>query len=610
MNSRQQDDHEATVAGRTEGIIFAELLRLLKLVSKPAWATPALVSLGLLCSLAETVGITLILLFFYSAMGQLDTAGSTGGLFGDVLHHVTAWLGSSTKIAAGILILIVARGLLAFAYSVLSADVGEHISEMTRNLLHQQYLSVSYPFIQRYEQAQLLEILGTESWLIAGAYNSLTRVIVSCCSIFVFAAFLFSLSWQITLVAIAGTLIISFILRRLSEPARNVGRRVKQVHQALGEQMLMTLQGMRTIRAYGQEDVHQQRFVRFSSEAQKASMALTRLSSMLNPLTEIGYLGILCVIIVTTGLWGSTFATTLAAVALLYRLQPYVRELEGNLLHLAQIQPQLRSVRRMLEKGDKDYPSPGHRPISSITKSIRFKNVTFRYEPDAAPALVDVSFEIPVGSTTALVGVSGAGKTTIVNLLLRLYQPSSGTILVDDVPIEDILRADWLSLLAVAGQDVDLIEGTVIENVRMAGCEATEASVIAASEIAGVSEFIEALPEGYETWIGQEGMRFSGGQRQRVGLARAVLRDPQLLMLDEAMSALDPGLEQRIRRAIADCFVGRTILIITHRIETVLNADHVICVEQGRVAAQGSPQELLSDPEAILSRTLDPKGAR
>jgi ABC-type multidrug transport system fused ATPase/permease subunit len=229
VNSRQHDDHDGRAVDRAPRIVFSELSGLLKLVSKPAWATPALVILGLLSSLAETIGITLILLFFYSAMGQVDTAASTGGLFGDVLHHAIAWLGSSTKIAAGILMLIVARGLLAFAYSVLSADVGERISEMTRNQLHQQYLSASYPFIRCHEQAQLMELLGTESWLVAGAYGSLTRVIVSCCSIFVFAAFLFSLSWQITLIAIAGTLIISFILRRLSEPARRTGERVKQV---------------------------------------------------------------------------------------------------------------------------------------------------------------------------------------------------------------------------------------------------------------------------------------------------------------------------------------------------------------------------------------------
>jgi ABC-type multidrug transport system fused ATPase/permease subunit len=183
------------------------------------------------------------------------------------------------------------------------------------------------------------------------------------------------------------------------------------------------------------------------------------------------------------------------------------------------------------------------------------------------------------------VGASGAGKTTIINLLLRLYQPSSGTIWVDDVPLEEVRRTDWLRLLAVAGQDVDLVEGTVIDNIRMADNDATEQEVVAASRIAGVAEFIESLPEGYGAWIGQQGLRFSGGQRQRLGLARAILRDPGFLMLDEAMSALDGELEGQIRGAIEDRFAGRTILIITHRSEAVLNADHVIRIEDGMVVA-------------------------
>lgn len=588
-------DHEDAKKGRVapaqaRRAAFDHLSRLLKIAQKPRWATPTLIVLGLGSSFAETVGIGLIILFFYSAMGQLDEAASTGGVLGQALDYASDWLGSSTQMAAVILLLIVARGSLAFANNIISAHVSEQISEKARNLIHQQYLSVAYSFIQRHEQAQLMEVLGTESWLIAGAYGSLTRIIISGCSILVFAAFLLALSWQITLAALVGSFLISAGLRRLSEPARELGKRVKRVHQELGEHMLMTLEGLRTIRAYGLEEAHQRRFEHFSAEARETSMALTRLSSLLNPLTEVGYLAILCLIIAGASLWNASFPTTLAAVALLYRLQPRTREMEGNLLYMAQIEPQLRSVRMMLERNDKEYPALGHLPIRSPRKSIRFDRVTFQYQAGSKPALKDVSFEIPVGVTTALVGPSGAGKTTVISLLLRLYQPSSGTIWVDDMPIDEVRRTDWLKLLAVAGQDVDLIEGTVIDNIRMADINATEADVIAASRIAGVSEFIESLPEGYGTWIGQQGLRFSGGQRQRIELARAILRNPDFLMLDEAMSALDRGLEERIRSAIDDRFAGRTILIITHRVETVLDAEHVIHIEDGMVVGEGAAQ--------------------
>ena len=452
--SNQGEAEERRLApGQARRAAFDHLSRLLKIAPKPRWATPTLIVLGLGSSFAETLGITLIVLLVYSAVGQLDTATVSDGILSQALHYVSAWFDTSAQMAAVILLLIIARGGLAFANNNISAYVSEKISEKARNLLHEQYLTVSYSFIQRHEQAQLMEVLGTESWLIASAYGSLTRIIISGCSILAFAIFLFALSWQITLTAIVGSLLISTALRRLSRPAQELGKRAKRVHQELGEHMLMTLEGLRTIRAYGQEEVHQRRFIGSSAEARQTSIALTRLSSLLNPLTEIGYLGILCVIIGGSSLFDASIATILAAVALLYRLQSHTRNIDGNLLYIAQIEPQLRSLRMMLQKDDKEYPVPGYQPIRSLSKSIRFDCVTFQYEAGSKPALKNVTFEIPVGVTTALVGASGAGKTTIINLLLRLYQPSSGTIRLNiarvtestTMPIISWRRLNWFS---------------------------------------------------------------------------------------------------------------------------------------------------------------------
>lgn len=583
-----EHDHTVGVAprrstGQARRAAIAHLRQLLRITRKPRWATPALIALGLGASVAETLGITLIILFFYSASGQVDKAATVAGAFGRVLESAAGWFSSSMQMAGVILLLIVLRGAMAFANSIINAYVSEGISERVRNLIHERYLTISYASVQQYTQAQLMEVLGSESWIVAGAYAGMTRILISACSVLVFTGVLLALSWKITVAAVLGVACISLVLRRLSRPAQRLGLRVKAVHQQLGEHMLMTLEGLRTIRAYGQEAQHQARFVRSSAEARAASMALTRLSALLHPLTEVGYLGILCLIIAGTGIWQTSFATTLAAVALLYRLQPYTSDVEGNLLYLAQIEPQLQSVLAMVESQESAHRVAAERPFPALRTGIRFDHVTFRYQPGDTPALDDVSFEIPAGQTTALIGASGAGKTTIINLLLGLYRPTSGTIWIDDLPLEEVRRTEWLERLAVAGQDVDLVEGTVIDNIRMANGDATHAMILDASAVAGVAEFIEPLADGYETWIGQQGLRFSGGQRQRVGLARAILRDPDFLMLDEAMSALDQDLERRVRGALVERFAGRTILIITHRLETLHDVAHHVHIADGRV---------------------------
>jgi ABC-type multidrug transport system fused ATPase/permease subunit len=560
------------------------LSALLRLTPKPAWVTPVLIGLGLATSLAETMGIALIVAFLYSALGQTGDAGpAVGGLLGQALDRARAVFGSPALMALGILLLILARAFLAYANHAISAKISERISESARNCIHERYLTAPYAFMQQHEQAQLIEVLGSESWLVADAYRSLTRILIGACSIVVFGVFLLALSWQITLTAFVGSIVMSMMLRRLSRPAQALGRQVKQVHQELGEQMLMTIEGLRTIRAYGQEDSHQERFVRSSADARRTSLALTRLSALLDPITEVGFLVILCVIVAAAVHWGTGLATVLAAAALLYRLQPHAREIEGHLLHLAQIEPQLRSVRAMLQTDDAARDSQGHLPVQALRQGIRFEGVSFSYADGLPLALDNVSFEIPAGRTTALVGASGAGKTTLIHLLLRLFLPVAGMIHVDGMPLQDLRRKEWLGLLAVAGQDVDLVEGTVIDNIRMADAKASQDDVLEAARMAGVAEFVDSLPEGYETWIGQQGHRFSGGQRQRLGLARALLRKPQLLILDEAMNALDSELEHRIRQAIAQRFSNSTVLIISHRADTVRSADHVVHLQGGRV---------------------------
>ncbi|MCF8708612.1 ABC transporter ATP-binding protein [Rhizorhapis sp. SPR117] len=563
---------------------------------------PLLIGLGVFASLAETAGISLIILFLYAALGQFDAPGAAARDFGQLAASILQALGGPLQLAAAIFALIVLRGIIGYAYSRISLGLAARISETARNVIHGQYLDVSYDFIRRHEQAELMEILGTDSWGVAAAYNAFMRLIINVCAIAVFVFFLLLLSWRITLIAALCATLVSLFLARLSRPVTQLGASVKSEHQSMGALMLMTLQGMRAIRAYGRERAQQKAFLKSSAAARRSLARMERLSAAIGPATQMGYLAIICLIVGGAGLLKVDFHTTLTMVALLYRLQPHLQEFESNSLFLAQSSPQLQSVRRMIGRTGKSFPDQGMLPMPDQYQSIGFRDVTFGY--DGKHALDNVSFDIPHGRTTALVGASGSGKTTIVSLLLRLYTPQSGQILLDGVEIGNIRRDEWLQALAVAGQDIDLVEGTVRDNVLMARPDADEAALAQAYALSGLADMLSGLEYGDRNWIGQQGLNLSGGERQRVGLARAILRDPDILILDEATSALDTALEAQIRKALEQRFAGRTILIITHRLETVRHVDHVICLSEGRMLGEGPPAEMLEPRPGISLAAL------
>ena len=567
-----------------------DLNALLAIAPAAKRAAPLLVIMGLVASLAETAGISLIIVFLYAAFGQLDDTGTVARDFGQAAASILEWLGGPAELATAIFALIVMRGVIAYFYNRIAQGLGARISESARNAIHSEYLGVSYDFIRRHEQAELMEVLGTDSWGIAAAYNAFTRLIINICAAAVFAFFLFMLSWRITLIAIICAGAVSFFLERLSRPVTQLGASVKAEHQSMGGLMLMTLQGMRAIRAYGREKAQNAAFVKSSASARESLARMERLSAAIRPATEIGYLAIICLIVGGAGALKVDFHATLTIVALLYRLQPHLQEFASNSLFLAQSAPQLQSVRRMIGPEGKTYPDPGSLPMPETFQSIAFRDVAFGY--DEKEALDHVSFTVPAGRTTALVGASGSGKTTIVNLLLRLYRPESGQILLDETDIAAIRREDWLRAIAVAGQDIDLVEGTVRDNVLMARSDANRAALADAYALSGLADMLAGLEYGDRDWIGQQGLNLSGGERQRVGLARAILRDPGILILDEATSALDTALEARVRTCLEQRFAGRTVLIITHRLETVRNVDHVVRIGNGRVLAEGTPAEV------------------
>jgi ABC-type multidrug transport system fused ATPase/permease subunit len=342
---------------------------------------------------------------------------------------------------------------------------------------------------------------------------------------------------------------------------------------------------MRTLRAFAQEPYILRVFTAASSKVRRLAVSAERIKALVGPVGELASLGAIVAIAVVASIWRIDTPTTVAAVMLLFRLQPHLRELESHRLALSSMGASLRTVREAIERNDKPWPTEGHEPFSGLQREVRFEHVSFSHDPRRPPSLDGVNFTIRKGAVTALSGPSGSGKSTIINLLLRLYEPGSGRILVDGLDLLAIERRGWLERIAVAGQDVELIEGTVEQNIRLARHDATPDDLRDACAAAEILDDILAVPEGFGARIGPGGLSFSGGQRQRLGLARALVRKPEILILDEALSALEPALEDRIRANIANRMASATVLVVSHRADAAAQSDAELRIEKGRIVA-------------------------
>jgi len=412
------------------------------------------------------------------------------------------------------------------------------------------------------------------------------------------AGALLFVSWQLSLVMlIVGPGIfatISVFGRRIRRSAQ---RRQLQFADVTGR-LIEILEGIKVIKAFRAEDHEQDGFARSSRRLFRRGMRVavnrTLARTFVDLLNKVAATGVLVlgIFLVLRGRWGLSIGDLGAFAVITFTLYQPVRALARGWVRVMDAEPSAERYFEVLDSPIEIRDAPDAVAVPRIREGVRFENVTFTYGRE--PVLGDVSFEARAGEVLAIVGRTGAGKTTLVDLLLRFYDPTSGRIAFDGIDLRQVRRSSLLDQIAVVSQEPFLFDGTIRENIRYGRQGASDEEVLAAARAAHVDEFAEGLPDGYDTEVGAAGTRLSGGQRQRVTIARAILRDPAILVLDEATSSLDSKSERLVQDAIEKLLPGRTVFVIAHRLSTVRAAHTIIVLEHGRVSQVGSHEQLLA----------------
>jgi subfamily B ATP-binding cassette protein MsbA len=581
------------------GVLLRALRTLSPVLRLHPWVLSGMIALGVLAALSEGLSISLFIPLVLGQMGG-QTGGGTGRL-NAFFHGVPSeqrflWIGLS------IFLFMVLKNVLIYSYSLLFQSVNASIGHRLRCAIVHQLLSVGQSYLDTHDSGKMLNTLATETWRVSSACTVLASMVINLCMTLIFTILLLLISWKLMMVTGCALLVISLVVRQLTRQGKRLSAEATTANGELTQRMLETLDGLQLVRAFGREDHEQQRFEVASRKVSKAFFKLDRISGLVHPLSEVLtvslLLGILLVVAMATP---GQMAVSLTFLVLLYRLQPRVKQLDGDRVALDAYSASVEDVSDLLDESDKPYLRSGPRVPASIEKGITFENVSLHYNSEKSAALKQVTCSINVGETTALVGPSGAGKSTLISLICRFYDPSAGRLLVDGLPLPDLNLEWWRSRIAVVSQEIYLFNASVAENIRYGRLEATREEVVEAACKAHAAEFIEQLPAGFETILGDRGVRLSGGQRQRLALARAFIRDPQILILDEATNSLDLISEGVVQDALEEFGRNRTVLIIAHRISTIEHADKVIVLDLGRVVESGTVAQLLA-AEGLFSR--------
>jgi subfamily B ATP-binding cassette protein MsbA len=578
----------------TEFRIVRSLLHLFK---SHRLAVAASVVLGILSSFAEGVGLALFIPFIQIVTTTGPSVANDAPALIRFLEAIFAGVPKGERmviICAGILGAILAKVVLYYLHGLLLMYLDWKIGHQIRSGLANQLLSVSFRYVEQRDSGDLLNTLSTESWNATDALSVILDLIITACTLLVYFVLLLLISPKLTLLALVAMLFISLTVRFLTRHVNALGTKVRQENARLATRMLETVEGNKVIRTFGRESYEQTRFDDISQRLGRLCCQLGSVRALVSPVYELSCAALLVSVLFTSTQDPTSLGSALVFMFALYRVQPKMADFDGARVSLRSHAASIDAVTSLLTSADKPYLESGTMPFVGVTHEISFDRAAFKYNADDSFAIRDLCLRFEACKTTALVGPSGSGKSTLIKLLLRLYDLDAGEIRVDGLPLRTLDLPSWREKIAVVSQDVYVFNATIRDNIAYGRLDASDAEVIAAAKKANAHDFIAELPQGYLTPVGDRGLRLSGGQLQRLTLARAIVRDPDILILDEATNSLDSISEHLIQEALETFAKSRTVIIIAHRFSTIEQADHIIVLEEGRIREQGPLDALLN----------------
>lgn len=496
----------------------------------------------------------------------------------------------------GIFLLFSAKGFFSFFQSYLMRSAGMKLVRETRNRLYDHILRLPVGYFHRESSGSIISRVMLDVEALHGLISDVikTFIVEVPTVIFLFGVALYR-RWDLTLTSLILLPLIAFSTKKFGKGVKKKKKEAQRKLSFLTHRIGESVFGVRIIKVFNREKTMTDKFKSDNQRYYRELLKVIRLREftklVVDVVTGVGIAGVLWYgssMIVDGTITAGSFASILVAIYLMF----------SPMKKLGEAYNALQETRASLERIDTvlcaEHEKEGRIPLGDFRSSIQFKNVSFTFPGNDTPVLSDVNLEIHRGEVIAIVGRSGVGKSTLVDLIPKFYLPSSGSIGIDGTDIREIEIHSLREHIAIVSQDIILFNDTVRENIAFGKQGVSDPDIIEAARMAHADEFIQQLPEKYNTMIGDRGLKLSGGQRQRIAIARAVLKNPPILILDEATSSLDSVSEALVQKALDVLMKGRTTIVIAHRLSTIKNADRILIIEKGEIADIGKHEELLT----------------